>query len=779
MSLKWLYDNFLSNEDQNPQPKQDIQQESKTPKKEESSKTLNPCEYPKYLTNGWVKSKSPYTAKGTIKITGGKGGEIDIGKSSTVYFLKGHIQHDRLLDVGDDVVVRYHKYVKGNKTDYKACEVRRHQKEESTKTLNPCEYPKYLTNGWVKSKSPYTAKGTIKITGGKGGEIDIGKSSTVYFLKGHIQHDRLLDVGDDVVVRYHKYVKGNKTDYKACEVKRDTSSAAPAVVSHLEQGFEGAHCIETKGHIFQISKPPKDFGFIKAKIPIRFDLKSVDVRPAKFELTAGMIVYIDFNMDSHGKLYTEHIVALKQERLQGITYSEGVVKFVKSRSGFGQIMADVTIYYKMRMIPGAKLHDEVYTQAKIVSQGRLSAISVSRPSSRRARRRARHSSGSPTKNLHSNVSTRKARSARSSPNGSPGRYEKKKNSHGSPTKNLHSNVSTRKARSARSSPNRSPGRYEKKKNPHGSPTKNLHSNVSTRKAKSARSSPNRSPERYEKEKNSHETTAGRINKVQDGVVTISLFKEEGVSNKEFSMDKCEYANPDVGDIVNVEYERDEKGSCSRILRVQKILTKIGTVKNVGPVSGFIIVKTEQEDVYFERNCCQIAQPVEGDTVQVSYIHSCGKLKALHICDVETQSKDKDEGEQNQVSSSAKGNELPAGFEDLRNDVDHDGLSGEHLKIDKKDGNQSGHAGFKFGDFLQLFRPVVQVQMQVDNPTLWKHYKAGDYKRFVKSIGPALKIKIAAENPGKSSDVQKKLKMELIVKLWTLMGGNFAHEQSEN
>jgi len=612
--------------------------------------------------------------------------------------------------------------------------------------------------------------------------------------------------------RYHNYYqKKKKTEYKACEVRRDPKDT---------------HCIKTKGHIFQMSKPPKDFGFIKAKIPISFDLKSVDVRPAKFKLTAGMIVFVEFNLDSHGKLYTEHIVALRQERLQGKSYSEGVVKFINSRRGFGQIMADVTIYYKMGMIPDAKLHDEVYTHAKIVSQGRLSAISVSRPSSRRARRRARHSSGSPTKNLHSNVSTRKGRSARSSPNGSPGRYEKKKNSHGSPTKNLHSNVSTRKARSARSSPNRSPGRYEKKKNPHGSPTKNLHSNVSTRKArsarsspnrspgryekkknphgsptknlhsnvstrkaKSARSSPNRSPERYEKEKNSHETTAGRINKVQDGVVTISLFKEEGVSNKEFSLDKCEYANPDVGDIVNVEYERDEKGSCSRILRVQKILTKIGTVKNVGPVSGFIIVKTEQEDVYFERNCCQIAQPVEGDTVQVSYIHSCGKLKALHICDVETQSKDKDEGEQNQVSSSAKGNELPAGFKDLRNDVDHDGLSGEHLKIDKKDGNQSGHTGFKFGDFLQLFRPVVQVQMQVDNPTvssdvvlnvlvktqigqLWKHYKAGDYKRFVKSIGPALKIKIAAENPGASSGAQKKIKMELIVKLWMLMGGNF-------
>mmetsp|Transcript_23283 Transcript_23283/g.39178 ORF Transcript_23283/g.39178 Transcript_23283/m.39178 type:complete len:632 (-) Transcript_23283:195-2090(-) len=595
---------------------------------------------------------------------------------------------------------------------------------------NPCEYPQYLIKGWKKSKNLYTAQGTIKITGKRGGEIDIGKSDTVYFLRGHIQHDPLLDVGDAVIVRYHKYTNGGKYDFKACEVRRDPKTAARAGLSQSsakENGFPAGSkvypapgqfipgterskrefkcadfCINTKGRIVRISEP-KGYGFIAAKMPVGFNLKSADVRPAKFKqkLTTGMVVYVDFNIDSYGKLFTEHIVALKEERLQGKTYSEGVVEFVNSR-GCGKIMADVNIYYKMAMIPDAKLYDQVNIQAKIVAQGKLSAVSVS------------------------------------------------------------TNVS---------------------------PTKTRHSSVSPRRVNSARSSPNRSPERYEKEKNSHETTAGRINKVQDGVVTISLFKEEGVSNKEFSMDKCEYANPDVGDIVNVEYERDEKGSCSRILRVQKILTKIGTVKNVGPVSGFIIVKTEQEDVYFERNCCQIAQPVEGDTVQVSYIHSCGKLKALHICDVETQSKDKDEGEQNQVSSSAKGNELPAGFKDLRNDVDHDGLSGEHLKIDKKDGNHSSHAGFEWRDFSELFSPIVTIQMQVENPTvssdivlnvlvetqvgqLWKHYQTGNYKMFVKSISPALKIKIAAENPGASSGAQKKIKMELIVKLWMLMGGNF-------
>jgi len=376
--------------------------------------------------------------------------------------------------------------------------------------------------------------------------------------------------------RYHNYYqKKKKTEYKACEVRRDPKDT---------------HCIKTKGHIFQMSKPPKDFGFIKAKIPISFDLKSVDVRPAKFKLTAGMIVFVEFNLDSHGKLYTEHIVALRQERLQGKSYSEGVVKFINSRRGFGQIMADVTIYYKMGMIPDAKLHDEVYTHAKIVSQGRLSAISVSRPSSHRARR----SSGSPTKNRNSNVSACKARS---------------------------------------------------------------------------RSSPNRSPGRREKEKSSHETAAGNIKKVH-------------VPNTVVDLDEPEFA---------LDANR----------------------------------------------------------------HSKTEIKHA----------------------------------DVRDDVDHDVLSGEHLKIDKKDGNHSSHAGFEWRDFSELFSPIVTIQMQVENPTvssdivlnvlvetqvgqLWKHYQTGNYKMFVKSISPALKIKIAAENPGASSGAQKKIKMELIVKLWMLMGGNF-------
>lgn len=142
---------------------------------------------------------------------------------------------------------------------------------------------------------------------------------------------------------------------------------------------KNSHCITLRGHISHISKPPKDFGFIKAKTPIRFDLKSVDVRPAAYKLTAGTVVYVDLHIDSQGGLYTEHIVALEEERLKERTYSEGVVQFVNSSDGFGKIMADVTIYYKTSMIPNAKIGDEAEVQAKIGSQGGLFTVSLPPP----------------------------------------------------------------------------------------------------------------------------------------------------------------------------------------------------------------------------------------------------------------------------------------------------------------------------------------------------------------------------------------------------------------
>eukprot|EP00466_Bigelowiella_natans_P021104 jgi/Bigna1/91026/estExt_fgenesh1_pg.C_860029 len=449
--------------------------------------------------------------------------------------------------------------------------------QRESKTPELCRYPPYLVKGWTKSENYYTAQGTIKITGEKGGEIDIGKQINVYFLLGHIQHDQSLGLGDAVIVRYHKYSKGKYRDYKACDVRRDPKFASVVQSSAKEKlsaGFkhdavqfvsstvvdqlEGAsHCINTKGRISRISEPPKDFGFIVAEIPVGFDLRSVDLRPAKSRLTAGMVVHIDFNIDSHGKLYTEHIVALKEERLQGKSYSEGVIDSINPH-GYGTIMADVAIYYKIHMIPDAKLLDVVSLQAKIVSQGRLSAVSVSRTSCQRRR---------------TSVSPRKTR---------------------------HSSISPRSAKNSRSSPNRSPARCAGN--------------------------------------DALQVVVGRIKKVQSGVIAVVLFKGDGVSDKELaccSTDKCDYENPVVGDFVRVEYGRAQKEFC-RIQRMQKILTKIGKVKSVGPDYGFITVKAEEKDVYFERNCCQIMHPVKGETVQVSYIHSRGLVKALHICNVQRQ-----------------------------------------------------------------------------------------------------------------------------------------------
>jgi len=51
--------------------------------------------------------------------------------------------------------------------------------------------------------------------------------------------------------------------------------------------------------------------------------------------------------------------------------------------------------------------------------------------------------------------------------------------------------------------------------------------------------------------------------------------------------------------------------------------------------------------------------------------------------------------------------------------------------------------------------------------------------FAKSIGPALKIKIEAENPEASSGDRDKLKINMVGKLWRLLRDNQAHEQSEN
>eukprot|EP00466_Bigelowiella_natans_P005617 jgi/Bigna1/89262/estExt_fgenesh1_pg.C_460059 len=557
---------------------------------------------------------------------------------------------------------------------------------------NPCEYPQYLIKGWKKSKNLYTAQGTIKITGKRGGEIDIGKSDTVYFLRGHIQHDPLLDVGDAVIVRYHKYTNGGKYDFKACEVRRDPKTAARAGLSQSsakENGFPAGSkvypapgqfvpgterskrefkcanfCINTKGRIVRISEP-KGYGFIAAKMPVGFNLKSADVRPAKFKqkLTTGMVVYVDFNIDSYGKLFTEHIVALKEERLQGKTYSEGVVEFVNSR-GCGKIMADVNIYYKMAMIPDAKLYDQVNMQAKIVAQGKLSAVSVS------------------------------------------------------------TNVS---------------------------PTKTRHSSVSPRRVNSARSSPNRSPERHAKNKTFHKTTVGRIKNVQNGEVTLILFKDEGVKDRDLtncSINKCDYANPAIGDIVNVEYAVDEYAGDEfcRVLGMQKILTKTGKIKSVGQEYGFIFVKTEQKDIYFERECCEIAHPIKGDTVQVSYIHSRGKVKALNV---KTQPMDSDEGEQRP--------------------------------------EMSGERGWKHEDFSKHLRSAVKEQMQLENPMssnvqlnvlvnirieqLWKICRAGDYAMFVKFVGPALMPKITEENPGVSKGDINSLKMQMIGNLWRKVRGN--------
>mmetsp|Transcript_2404 Transcript_2404/g.3812 ORF Transcript_2404/g.3812 Transcript_2404/m.3812 type:complete len:592 (-) Transcript_2404:196-1971(-) len=559
--------------------------------------------------------------------------------------------------------------------------------------------------------------------------------------------------------------KEESTEIRHPNHSRDSKSAAPAGLP--------THCIKMRGHISQISKPPKDFGFIISKTQIGFDPKSVDVRPATCKLTANMPVYFDFKIDSQGKLCTEHIVVLKQELLQERSYSEGVVKFVNSSRGM--IMADVTIYYKLRMIPNAKINDEVEVQAKVVAQGRLSAVSVRTPP------RTKKTPGIIRRMQNGNVLIRLLKSEDDrlqSCSRDKCKYQNPANGDVVMVVHLFSQESSRIIKVQKIptkigriiSVGRKFGYIAVKteardvyfdrgcckipKPAEGDDvrvsfitSKGKLTAVLVRRSRSRTPSPRPNP----KPKNRLETV-GRIEEVQNNNVTIHLYKkDEGVSKKELAhclKRVCKYNNPKVGDFVQVLYQKEkpdeQKGYKIEIVR--EILTKNGKVAE----PGLIIVKgvnNLQHDVHFKSRNAE-PEPAKGDTVQVSYTWNGRSFNALHVC------QPKDEGEEKHPNPNPNPDPKP---------------------------------NVEFEDFVKIFRPHVKVQIQVENPTvssnavldalintqieqLWKHYQAGDYGMFAKSIGPALKIKIEAENPEASSGDRDKLKINMVGKLWRLLRG---------
>jgi len=117
-----------------------------------------------------------------------------------------------------------------------------------------------------------------------------------------------------------------------------------------------------------------------------------------------------------------------------------------------------------------------------------------------------------------------------------------------------------------------------------------------------------------------EKAYGKIDEVEDDIVTLCI--HGGSKNVFCLLDKCNYANPGIGDPVLVNFARDTADEAfQKVLAVHKLHIAKGKVKGLGPTCGFIKVPKEEKDVYFMHDQCENGTPDVGTTVDVLYIRT--------------------------------------------------------------------------------------------------------------------------------------------------------------
>mmetsp|Transcript_42336 Transcript_42336/g.70615 ORF Transcript_42336/g.70615 Transcript_42336/m.70615 type:complete len:296 (+) Transcript_42336:82-969(+) len=117
-----------------------------------------------------------------------------------------------------------------------------------------------------------------------------------------------------------------------------------------------------------------------------------------------------------------------------------------------------------------------------------------------------------------------------------------------------------------------------------------------------------------------EKAYGKIDEVEDDIVTLCI--HGGSKNVFCLLDKCNYANPGIGDPVLVNFARDTADEAfHKVLAVHKLHIAKGKVKGLGPTCGFIKVPKEEKDVYFMHDQCENGTPDVGTTVDVLYIRT--------------------------------------------------------------------------------------------------------------------------------------------------------------
>mmetsp|Transcript_37328 Transcript_37328/g.59943 ORF Transcript_37328/g.59943 Transcript_37328/m.59943 type:complete len:254 (+) Transcript_37328:2-763(+) len=128
-----------------------------------------------------------------------------------------------------------------------------------------------------------------------------------------------------------------------------------------------------------------------------------------------------------------------------------------------------------------------------------------------------------------------------------------------------------------------------------------------------------------------EKAYGKIDEVEDDIVTLCI--HGGSKNVFCLLDKCNYANPGIGDPVLVNFARDTADEAfHKVLAVHKLHIAKGKVKGLGPTCGFIKVPTEEKDVYFKHDQCENGIPDVGTTVDVLYVRTkCIHRAALIAC----------------------------------------------------------------------------------------------------------------------------------------------------
>jgi len=128
-----------------------------------------------------------------------------------------------------------------------------------------------------------------------------------------------------------------------------------------------------------------------------------------------------------------------------------------------------------------------------------------------------------------------------------------------------------------------------------------------------------------------EKAFGKINEMENGIVKVDFHR--GPKNVSCLLDKCNYANPEIGDPVFVTVVRDTGDKAFHVItEINKIHIATGKVNGLEPTCGFIKVPTEEKDVYFKHDQCENGIPDVGTTVDVLYVRTkCIHRAALIAC----------------------------------------------------------------------------------------------------------------------------------------------------